>query len=210
MCGCAEICRKKDNNKWWKQGKKTRKKKQRQRENSTEGQLINCSLWGLLKTAGPSLVTLPSIISLKGRLLQARWLCPHFYMVMPIKSRDETVKKTERELSFRSYTNCEWYKRLASHFTARSSSTLAHNWKHSGRQYCLLNAMLLHTSLANVTPWKVPQTNTREHGHVTRGSICPPNPLHNSLWTGPHKCIIETHGCATGSARWAPLRARQR
>lgn len=143
---------------------KTREKKKRKnRENSTEGQLINCTLWGLLKTAGPSLVTLPSIISLKGRLLQARWLCPQFYMGMPIKSREEPVKKTETELSSRSYTNCEWYKRLASHFTVHSSSTLAHNWKHSRRQYCLLNAMLLHEKSlkwpqGNVDTWRVTLT----------------------------------------------------
>lgn len=68
------------------------------RENSTEGQLINCPLWGLLKTAGPSLVTLPSIISLNGRLLQAQWLCPHFYIVMPIKPRDETEKEARIKL----------------------------------------------------------------------------------------------------------------
>lgn len=44
--------------------------------------------------------------------------------------------ETEREPSFRSYTNCKRYKWFASSFTVQSFSTAAHNWKSWHCQYC--------------------------------------------------------------------------
>lgn len=80
-------------------------------------------------------------------------------------------RKKERELSFRSYTNCKWYKRLASHFTVHSSSTVVHNWNSPRWQHCFVNAVLFNIECSIMTTRNDAKVNVKIHGH--KEFLCP-------------------------------------